>query len=239
MRPSTCCLPLALILAACGSLDGVGRAPDFTPAEAGDEYFAMTSAGLPGAGVPAAPASLWSADRASLLGDRRAGTRGDILTVLIEIDDRAEFSNSSERSRAAADKFAMGSLFGIPQVFDEAMPDGAASTDAVNLKASSSYVGDGSVSRRERLTLRIAVTVIEVLPNGVLQISGSQQVRVNNEVRDLQVTGFVRPEDITRQNDIAYDKIAGARISYGGRGQISDVQQPRYGQQVVDNLLPY
>ena len=93
--------------------------------------------------------------------------------------------------------------------------------------------------RREQLTLRVAVTVTDVLPNGILAILGQQEVRVNNELRELIVTGFVRPEDITRQNEITYDKIASARISYGGRGQITDMQQPRYGQQVLERLLPF
>jgi len=95
------------------------------------------------------------------------------------------------------------------------------------------------VARREKLTLRVAATITEKLPNGVLRIQGSQEVRVNFEVRELVVQGFVRPEDISRQNEITYDKIAGARISYGGRGQITDVQQPRYGQQVADIILPF
>ena len=95
------------------------------------------------------------------------------------------------------------------------------------------------MQRREKLTLRVAATVVEVLQNGVLKIQGSQEVRVNFELRELLVTGYVRPEDITRQNEITYDKIAAARISYGGRGQITDVQQPRYGQQVADIVLPF
>lgn len=95
------------------------------------------------------------------------------------------------------------------------------------------------MQRREKLTLRVAATVVEVLQNGVLKVQGSQEVRVNFELRELLVTGYVRPEDITRQNEITYDKIASARISYGGRGQITDVQQPRYGQQIADIFLPF
>jgi flagellar L-ring protein precursor FlgH len=95
------------------------------------------------------------------------------------------------------------------------------------------------VSRKEKLTLRVAATVVEELPNGVLRIEGQQEVRVNYELRELIVTGYVRPADISRQNEITYDKIAGARISYGGRGQITEVQQPRYGQQITDVILPF
>jgi flagellar L-ring protein precursor FlgH len=103
----------------------------------------------------------------------------------------------------------------------------------------STFSGSGSVSRKEKLMLRVAATVVEQLPNGVLRIEGQQEVRVNFELRELIVTGFVRPVDISRQNEITYDKIAGARISYGGRGLISNAQQPRYGQQISDVLLQF
>jgi flagellar L-ring protein precursor FlgH len=232
----------ALSLASCGRLSEVGRAPAFTPTAGGNEYFAMTAAGLPLSAAPGrAPddASLWNAGRGSLLGDRRAASRGDILTVVIEIDDRAEISNQSDRSRSGQEQLGIPSLFGIPQRINENLPDGASMDPAIDFSSSGSYSGQGAVRRREKLTLRIAATIVEVLPNGVLRIEGSQEVRVNFEMRELIVTGYVRPEDISRQNEITYDKIAGARISYGGRGQISDVQQPRYGQQVADTLLPF
>ncbi len=111
--------------------------------------------------------------------------------------------------------------------------------NAVGMSSSSAFNGNGSVKRNEKLELRVAATVVGTLPNGVLKIQGTQEVRVNFELRELLVTGFVRPEDISRQNEIPYDKIASARISYGGRGQITDVQQPRYGQQIADIILPY
>ncbi len=229
-------------LASCGRLGDVGRAPSFTPNTEGNEYFAMTAGGLPETAPPARDgedASLWNASRASLLGDRRAATRGDILTVVIEIDDRAEISNSTERARDGRERMGIPSLLGIPQRAEDVLPDGASLDPAVEFSSSGRFSGEGSVSRREKLTLRVAATVIEVLSNGVLRIEGSQEVRVNFEMRELLVTGYVRPEDILRQNEISYDKIAAARISYGGRGQISDVQQPRYGQQAADALLPF
>jgi flagellar L-ring protein FlgH len=230
------------VLTACGRLSQVGKAPEFTPLEGSYQHHAMYSNALPVSAAPNGPtdaSSLWTAGRSSLFGDRRAMRRGDILTVVIEINDSAEMKNTSGRSRTGSDKMKMPSLFGIPQSVDPDLATGASLADAVDTSSTSSYKGDGSVKRNEKLTLRVAATVVEELPNGVLRIEGMQDVRVNFELRELIVTGYVRPIDITRQNEITYDKIAGAQISYGGRGQITDVQQPRYGQQVADILLPF
>lgn len=188
---------------------------------------------------PTSRASLWTGARGSLLGDRRAMQRGDIMTVVIEINDSAQISNSSDRSRSASQSAGIPQLFGIPQRIAPSLPEGASPDSLVDLSSSSTASGDGSVSRNERLTLRVAVTVTDVLPNGVLAIVGQQEVRVNFELRELIVTGYVRPEDITRQNEITYDKIASARISYGGRGQITQMQQPRYGNRALETVLPF
>lgn len=230
------------LISGCQRLENVGKAPDFTAAEGEAAFLAMAATPFPAAsdnGRPMTRASLWSGSRQSLLGDRRAEGQGDILTVVIEIDDRAEISNSTSRSRSGSESLAIPHLFGVPQRVDERLPDGAGLGNAVSTDSSSSSGGDGSVRRKEKLTLRIAATVTQIMPNGALRIEGSQEVRVNFEIRELLVSGFVRPADITRQNEVTYDKIAAARISYGGRGQITDVQQPRYGQQIADILLPF
>jgi flagellar L-ring protein precursor FlgH len=241
MRRLVLVLPI-LSLIACQRLEEVGRAPSFTPIDIGSEFMAMTSPTMPRVPQNAANSSdgsLWSGARSSLLGDRRASQSGDIMTVVIEINDRAEITNTTGRTRSGSDAMGIPALLGIPQRINEDLPQGASLDDAFAVNSSSSFRGNGSVSRNEKLTLRVAVTIIERLPNGVLRIQGSQEVRVNFEVRELIVTGFVRPEDISRQNEITYDKIAGARISYGGRGQITDVQQPRIGQQIADIILPF
>lgn len=235
-------LLLTLAVAGCGKLDQVGRAPEFSGLEGTNQHYAMYSASLPEdeAGVtPSSGSSLWAGGNDALLGDRRAARRGDILTVVIEIDDQASISNTTGRNRSGSQKAGLPDFLGIPQRINDALPDGASMDEAYESKSSSTFKGSGSVSRKEQLTLRVAATVIEVLPNGVLRIEGQQEVRVNYEMRELIVTGFVRPNDISRQNEITYDKIAGARISYGGRGQISDFQQPTYGQQAADILLPF
>jgi len=231
-----------LALSACARLGQIGQAPDLTSPASGNEVFAMNVVPLPDArDIPdrAEGASLWTSGRASLLGDRRASIRGDILTVVIEIDDSAEFQNASERERSGSERMGIPNLFGLPQRLDGLLTRGGSLGDAVELNSTSRSSGEGSVRRNEQLTLRVAATITEVLQNGVVRIEGSQEVRVNNEVRELLVSGYVRPEDISRQNSIAYDRIAAARISYGGRGLITDAQRPRYGQEVADTVLPF
>jgi len=233
-------LPFALM--ACTSLDEVGRAPQFSPLQDSFAHSAMYAVPIPDEVTRRAPSddsSLWEAGRTSLFGDRRAGGRGDILTVVIEIDDSAQMRNSTDRDRNGTESMGVGSLFGIPQRLNTNLPEGANMADAVSTQSASTFAGSGTVTRAEKLTLRVAATVVEELPNGVLRIEGQQEVRVNFELRELIITGYVRPVDISRQNEITYDKIAGARISYGGRGLISNAQQPRYGQQIADVLLPF
>lgn len=230
------------IVTGCTSLEEIGSPPRFTPAMETRGHSAMINPGLP----PRIEevrlvdrASLWSGTRQSLLGDRRAMQRGDILTVVIEIDEQAEISNATDRSRSGSQDLSVPDFIGFPQRLDRRLPEGASSDALVGINSSSRSSGDGSVKREEKLTLRVAATVVDVLPNGVLSISGTQELRVNFELRELLVTGYVRPADISRQNEVTYDKIASARVSYGGRGQITDVQQPRYGQQILDVLLPF
>lgn len=238
-------VPLAFCLmaaTACGRVGDVGQVPEMTAPHATHEFQAMTEPVLPlaqGTLRPDTSASLWAGQQSSLVGDRRAGARGDILTVVIEIDDKAEIQNSSGRSRASSESVGIPQMIGLPQRIDEHLPEGASMAELASAKGASTFKGAGNISRRDKLTLRVAATVIDRLPNGVLHIQGSQEVRVNYEVRELTVSGFVRPTDISRDNEVAYDRIAGARISYGGHGQISDVQQPRYGQQLADIVLPY
>lgn len=233
---------LAGTLTACGDISQVGKRPTFTPITASSDYIAMNSVqsnptDLIGRGKR--KASLWHSGPTSLLGDRRASVLGDLLTVVIQINDKAEISNSSSRTRKGSEKMGIPQFLGIPQRVDAGLPTGASSAKAIDFSSNSSSSGNGSVRRKEKLTLRVAATVTDVLANGYLSIQGSQEVRVNFELRELLVTGFVRPEDISRKNEITYDKIASARISYGGRGQISSAQQSRYGQQVIDLVSPF
>lgn len=237
---SAASLALAVFAAGCEQrIKDLGRPPSMTTIESSREAQAMSSIPLPrdiSARREADRASLWASGRQSLLGDRRAQAAGDILTVVIEIDDEAKVTASSSRGRTGSEEMTIGAFLGIEALGPLAEVD---LTPGVSTSSAGSSSGTGSTSRNEKLTLRVAATVLGALPNGVLQIQGSQEVRVNYELRELIVTGYVRPADISRQNEISYDKIASARISYGGRGQITDVQQPRIGQQVTDMILPF
>ncbi|WP_425097705.1 flagellar basal body L-ring protein FlgH [Tropicibacter sp. S64] len=242
MLRNLCLIGLILTTVACGRVKHIGREPSFTPQTQSPERVAMIAEGLPEAPAPLRVtdrASLWSSRQGSLLGDSRAMKRGDILTVVIDIKEQAAINNSTSRSRSGSESLGIPDLFGIPERINQNITDGASLDSAVGINSSSNSSGNGSVKRSEQLTLRVAATITDVLPNGILSIEGSQEVRVNFELRELLVTGFVRPADISRQNEITYDKIASARISYGGRGQITDVQQPRIGQQVLDVILPF
>ncbi|MEL6365291.1 MAG: flagellar basal body L-ring protein FlgH [Pseudomonadota bacterium] len=212
-----------------------GQRPDATKPD--EARMAVTlPVRMPEAG---ATGSLWRSGPESLFGDRRARKRGDILTVLIEIEDEAQILNNTTRSRTGSENISVPALLGANQTVDNFLPEGASLNPAINTNSTSTSVGNGQILREEEINLRLAATVVEVLPNGHLVIVGSQEVRVNYELRDLQVAGIIRPEDISRANTITYDKVADARIAYGGRGQITDIQQPRYGQQIIDAVSPF
>ena len=189
--------------------------------------------------IERSPSSLWRPGSRAFLKDQRAAEVGDILTVIIEINDSAAISNKTNRSRVNAEDASATSFLGYEASLASILPAAVDATDLVDLDSTSSSEGAGAVARDESINLRVAALVTQVLPNGNLVVAGRQEVRVNFEVRELQVAGLIRPEDITNTNQINYDQIAEARIAYGGRGQISDVQQPRYGQQVFDIIWPF
>jgi len=182
------------------------------------------------------PNSLWRNGSRAFFKDQRAQQVGDILTVAVKITDNASIANETQRSRKNSENSQIDSFFGKTKLplLNKDLP-----VNLLTTESKSSVDGKGSVTRQEALLTNVAAVVTQVLPNGNLVIEGKQEVRVNFELRELIVAGIVRPEDIQSDNTIDSNKIAEARIAYGGRGQITDVQQPRYGQQVMDILLPF
>ena len=242
--PSTLAAAVATLTAGCAAgFDRISEPPKFTERSAAIDSAstgtALRSIHSEDAARDPTSGSLWRSGPESLFGDRRARKVGDIVTILVQIDDEAEIRNRSERSRSGSEALNVPSLFGVEALAQRVLPGGAGLDPAIELSSQSSSNGEGTIRREEKITLRVAATVIELLPNGHLVVNGSQEVRVNHELRDLQVVGVIRTEDITRSNVITYDKIADARISYGGRGQISNAQKPRYGQRIIDGVSPF
>ena len=185
------------------------------------------------------PNSLWRQGSRAFFKDQRAGKIGDILTVVIEIDDQAKLDNKTDQTRDGSNSAGLDNLLGYETMLADIFPDGIDAGNLVNSDSASSTSGSGTVDRSEAIKLRVAAVITQVLPNGNMVLQGTQQVRVNYELRQLTVGGVIRPEDISNVNEINYDKIAEARIAYGGKGTLSDVQQPRFGQQVYDIFFPF
>lgn len=236
---------MGITLGGCGAaerLANVGKAPELAKIENPQlrQDYAPISMPMPAPKVALRqPNSLWDSNRQAFFKDQRASNVGDILTVLIEIQDKAELDNESERKRASSEDAGLGNLLGYENSLGAILPETVDNNNLIGMDADSSHNGSGSIDREEKIEVKLAALVTQILPNGNFVINGSQEVRVNFEKRILTVDGVIRPQDVSTNNTVNYDQIAEARISYGGEGQITDVQQPRYGQQVYDILFPF
>lgn len=240
-------LACGLALGACSStvdrLNAVGQAPALSAIDNPTTIpgYRPVSMPMPAPEPPVYNAnSLWRSGARAFFRDQRAARIGDILTVIVQVTDSAVINNKTSRTRDNKEQMGAAALAGFEGVLvDKVLPDGANASGLVDLNSEAGSEGEGTVNRREAIRTRVAAVVTQILPNGNLVIEGRQEVRINFEVRELVVAGIVRPEDINADNTIDSAKIAEARIAYGGRGQISDVQQPRYGQQILDIILPF
>ncbi len=235
----------ALTLSGCSTaerLASVGSAPSMTPITNPTQISGYRPVSMP---MPApaledrANNSLWSTGRQAFFKDQRAKQIGDILTVMIDIEDEAEMKNTTSRSRNNSEDATLPAMLGYEASLNRLLPEAIDNVDLTEFGSTSSSSGTGNIKREEDVQLKVAAVVSQVLPNGNMVIQGRQEVRVNFEKRVLEIAGVIRPEDIGINNSISYEQIAEARIAYGGEGQMTDVQQPRYGQQVYDILFPF
>ena len=237
-----CLLLAASVLSGCSTasdLANVGRTPKFSRPQAviaPQVERSLASSGQRDA-APAEPvatsASLFRSGAGGLFQDQRASNRGDILTVRVNVSDQASFANESSRGRSGSESASLASLLGV----DRILPGKQTPNPSANSDSQSS--GKGGTKRSENINLTLSAVVTDVMPNGTLAIRGRQEMRVNFELRDLTITGFIRPQDIARDNSIRHTQIAEARVAYGGRGQLTQVQQSRYGQQIFSALFPF
>jgi flagellar L-ring protein FlgH len=232
-------------LSGCGAterLADVGKAPALSTIEnptTRSDYRAVSMPMPPPKDSVREKNSLWASDRQTFFEDQRASTVGDILTVTLNIQDKAELDNETERTRQSSENAGLPAFLGYEASLADVLPEAIQSGNLVGATSDSNTSGSGSIDREEKINLKLAATVMQVLPNGNLVIQGRQEVRVNFEKRILEFAGVIRPQDVSIDNTISHEKVAEARVSYGGKGQITDVQQPRYGQQVYDILFPF
>ncbi|SDF34251.1 flagellar basal body L-ring protein FlgH [Limimaricola pyoseonensis] len=252
LRPAVLLLAGAALLSACGVRDRFDRDPQTTQIAVNPVTIpeaAAVSVPMPPPAPPrvyqrAEAASLWErGGSGGFFADQRASEVGDILTVDIRIDDRAQLRNAGQRSRDGQSSIDFPVLFGYGTQIDRILPgvgpEDLPSGEIVDIGSSIDVSGSGTITRGETIELKVAALVVQELPNGNLVIAGRQEVKVNQELRELRVAGIIRPEDIQMNNTIPYEKIAEARITYGGRGQLSRTQERGYGEDALDIILPY
>ncbi|WP_220790239.1 flagellar basal body L-ring protein FlgH [Gluconacetobacter takamatsuzukensis] len=235
---STAILSGLLCLSGCtglADLSELGHPPRMTktsdPTQAPD-YRPITMPMPPLQPPPTEVGSLWRPGSRAFFKDQRASQVGDLITIDVNIADNAAVVNNTSAAGSGSQTFGIPSLFG-------AQGKTLSSSTALDTSSASANTAAGTITRNETVTLALAGTITQVLPNGNFVVMARQEVRVNGELRQLMVSGVVRPQDITEDNTVTHDRIAEARISYGGRGQLSKIQTPRYGQQVLDSVLPF
>ena len=230
-------------LAACSTVKEAVKGPELAPVGYPAQLVAREAPSFVSAReptpTPASANSLWRTGARAFFIDQRANRVGDILTVQIDIDDSAQTKNTSTSSRSSGVQAGVDNFFGLESSLGRFFPGGFDPANAVNTNSTSNNTGTGAVTRSEKISLTIAAVVTNVLPNGNMVIQGTQEVRTNAELRQLTVAGIVRPEDISSANTIRHTQIAEARISYGGRGDISRVQKVPGGQSLVERFQPF
>lgn len=232
------------LLGGCGTLSRlseVGRPPELDAVQnpTGDPSYRPLTMPMPSPQIPPATAdSLWRPGSRAFFKDQRAANVGDIVTVLVNIADTASFDNASSANRSTTEAMGVPNLFGL-ETYVPTFLHGALANSLISVNSNGTNTGTGAIKRVETVTVRLAGVVTQVMANGNLVVAAHQQVRVNSELRDMTVSGVIRPQDIASDNTVQHDRMAEARISYGGRGQLTNVQTPRYGQQVLDTLSPF
>ncbi len=230
-----------LMLGGCGALarlSEVGRPPAMSPTgdPTKDPDWRPLTMPMPAREIsPNEANALWRSGSRAFFKDQRAAQVGDIVTVLVNMNDTANLKNVTSAARTSSETAGMPNFFGLEAL----VPKTVLPATLLTSNSANSNVGTGQIQRNEAVTLRLAGVITQVLPNGNLVVAARQEFVVNSELRNLTVTGVIRPQDIASDNTVPHDRMAEARISYGGKGQITEIQTPRWGQQLIDILMPW
>jgi flagellar L-ring protein FlgH len=232
-----------LALTGCESLRqriaDVGQPPSMSPSSNPTDapgYRPLTMPMPPPPPPPVSGDSLWRPGARSFFQDQRAAHVGDLITVVVDMNDSANWQNVTTTTRTGSESAGVPNLFGLENAMKNS---GMTPASLLATTSKNGNTGAGQIQRNEAVTLRLAGVVTQMLPNGNLVVVASQEFRVNSELRVLTVSGVVRPQDIASDNTITHDRMAEARISYGGRGTLTEMQTPRWGQQMMDIFLPF
>ncbi|HEY8288724.1 MAG TPA: flagellar basal body L-ring protein FlgH [Acetobacteraceae bacterium] len=243
MRITVGLLLLSLVmLGGCGNLSRLselGRPPAMTPTADPTKDPAWRPVTMPSPArqaPPNEPNALWRQGARAFFKDQRAAQVGDVVTIVVNMNDAANVKNVTSATRTSSESAGMPNLFGMEKLLPKNIVD---PSKMLSSSSANDNTGTGQIQRNEAVTLRLAGIVTQVLPTGNLVVAARQEFRVNNELRELRVTGVIRPQDIASDNTVQHDRMAEARIAYGGKGQLTEVQSPRWGQQLMDILLPF
>ncbi len=232
-----------IAVSGCGNLQRlseIGRPPAMSKAAdpTKDPAYRPMTMPMPGTQtVPNEANSLWRSGSRAFFKDQRAAQVGDIVTVVVSMTDSAQLNNVTSLTRTSGEQagipdFAgLTSRLGLTSIIDP--------SKLISLSSANNNTGNGQIQRNEAVALRLAGIVTQVMPNGNLVVVARQEFVVNSELRELRVTGVIRPQDIASDNTVLHDRMAEARIQYGGRGEMTDLQTTRWGQQLMDILMPF
>jgi flagellar L-ring protein precursor FlgH len=244
-RPAVWLALPVLLLSGCGSLSRlseVGRPPALTPISdpTKDADYRPLSMPMPAPQPVALPANtLWRSGSRAFFKDQRAAAVGDLLTVVVNTTDTADVENNTTSGHTGSETMGVPNLLGLEASLPKLLGSAVSAASLVSANSANTNKGTGTMKRNETVSIRLAGMITQVLPNGNLVVEARQEMEVNSELRELRVTGVIRPQDIASDNTVQHDRMAEARITYGGRGTLIDQQQPHWGQQVLDIALPF
>ncbi len=184
------------------------------------------------------PGSLFSPTHAVsfLVTDHRAVRMGDIVTVRVSERADAQRGASTDLSRASDTSLKISAFLGLMSTLGAVLDNG---DELLHMGGGSTFRGEGTTSRSEKLEATVPALVRMVMPNGNLFIEGHRVVLVNSEEHHFYISGLIRPVDIGQDNSVASHLIADAEIEFTGRGVISEKLDPPWLQRGLDFIRPF
>ena len=182
--------------------------------------------------------SLWKDGAAqSMVADKRATNVGDILTIIVQENNTASKDQNTRTSKESGLNAAIETFLYSPDASKLLTHNGK--MPAIKLNSKQNFEGGGRISNAEKVTARIAVRVIDVLPNRNLVIEGTRQIAFSGETQDAVLRGVVRSEDIAANNTVFSYNVADATIRYISKGTVTDNQRKGWFTKIWEKVTPF